>query len=46
MASRVSFDWADPMLLDQQLTDDERLIRDTARDYAQDKLMSLSLIHI
>ena len=44
MASRVSFDWADPMLLDQQLTDDERLIRDTARDYAQDKLMSRVLL--
>jgi len=44
MAPRVSFDWADPMLLDQQLTDDERLIRDTARDYAQDKLMSRVLL--
>lgn len=44
MATRVSFDWADPMLLDQQLTDDERLIRDTARDYAQDKLMSRVLL--
>ncbi len=44
MAARVSFDWADPMLLDQQLTDDERLIRDTARDYAQDKLMSRVLL--
>jgi glutaryl-CoA dehydrogenase len=32
------FDWADPFLLDQQLTDDERMIRDTARAYAQDKL--------
>ena len=44
MAARVSFDWADPMLLDQQLTYDERLIRDTARDYAQDKLMSRVLL--
>jgi len=44
MAARVSFDWADPMLLDQQLTDDERLVRDTARDYAQDKLMSRVLL--
>jgi glutaryl-CoA dehydrogenase len=32
------FDWADPFLLDQQLTDDERMIRDTAWAYAQDKL--------
>ncbi|TKD50532.1 acyl-CoA dehydrogenase [Sphingomonas baiyangensis] len=33
------FDWADPLLLDDQLTDDERMIRDTARDYAQEKLL-------
>ena len=32
------FDWADPFLLEDQLTDDERMIRDTARAYAQDKL--------
>ncbi|WP_157214998.1 acyl-CoA dehydrogenase [Flavisphingomonas formosensis] len=31
--------WADLLLLDEQLEDDERMIRDTARDYAQDKLM-------
>ncbi len=34
----TSFDWADPFLLDDQLADDERMIRDTARAYAQDKL--------
>ena len=44
MATRVSFDWADPMLLDQQLSEDERLIRDTARDYAQDKLAGRVLL--
>ncbi|CUA88814.1 Acyl-CoA dehydrogenase related to the alkylation response protein AidB [Chelatococcus sambhunathii] len=33
-----SFNWADPFLLDDQLTDDERMIRDTARAYAQEKL--------
>ena len=32
------FAWADPFLLEEQLSDDERMIRDTARDYAQDKL--------
>jgi len=32
------FDWSDPFSLDQQLTDDERMVRDTARAYAQDKL--------
>ncbi|MBC8259759.1 MAG: acyl-CoA dehydrogenase [SAR324 cluster bacterium] len=36
---RAAFDWADPMLLNQQLTEEERLIRDTARDFSQDKLM-------
>ena len=38
MAGMVSFDWADPFFLDDQLTDDERMIRDTARSYAQDRL--------
>ena len=32
------FDWADPLLLEQQLQDEERMIRDTARAYAQEKL--------
>ncbi|RIA36598.1 hypothetical protein DFR49_3881, partial [Hephaestia caeni] len=32
------FDWADAFYLDDQLTDDERMIRDTARAYAVDKL--------
>ena len=32
------FDWDDPFRLDQQLTDDERAIRDAARAYAQDRL--------
>jgi glutaryl-CoA dehydrogenase len=34
-----SFAWDDPLLLDDQLTDDERMIRDTARAYAQEKLL-------
>jgi glutaryl-CoA dehydrogenase len=33
------FDWQDPFLLEQQLTSEEKLIRDTARQYAQEKLM-------
>ena len=33
------FDWEDPFLLDEQLSEDERMIRDTARDYAQEKLL-------
>ena len=32
------FNWQDPFQLDQQLTDEERMIRDSARDYAQNKL--------
>ena len=35
----ASFRWDDPFLLDEQLTDDERMIRDTARAYAQDQLL-------
>jgi glutaryl-CoA dehydrogenase len=30
--------WQDPFLLDQQLTEEERLVRDTAEQYAQSKL--------
>ncbi len=36
----AGFKWDDPFFLDDQLTEDERLIRDSARDYAQDKLQS------
>ena len=32
------FSWEDPFLLEQQLTEEERLVRETARQYAQDKL--------
>jgi glutaryl-CoA dehydrogenase len=32
------FDWKDPFLLEEQLNDDERLIRDTAHDFAQTQL--------
>ena len=34
----LAFDWADPFGLDQQLTDEERLVRDTAEGFAQEKL--------
>jgi glutaryl-CoA dehydrogenase len=34
----LPFDWADPFDLDHQLTDEERMVRDTAHAYAQDKL--------
>ncbi|HIP78084.1 MAG TPA: acyl-CoA dehydrogenase [Kiloniellaceae bacterium] len=38
-SSKVQFDWQDPLLLDEQLSEDERMIRDTARAYCQDSLM-------
>lgn len=34
----ASFDWASPLLLDDQVSEEERLIRDTAHQYAQDML--------
>src|SRR3984885_7626352 len=37
--SPVNFQWDDPFMLDEQPTQDERMIRDTARAYAQDKLL-------
>jgi glutaryl-CoA dehydrogenase len=33
------FDWADPFGLDAQLTDEERMVRDTAEAFAQEKLL-------
>lgn len=39
MGSKAEFHWDDPLLLDQQLTQDERMIRDAARDYCQGKLL-------
>jgi len=35
----AEFDWEDPLGLEGQLTEEERMVRDTARGYAQDKLM-------
>ena len=39
MAEIPAFVWNDPLLLDEQLSGDERLIQDTTRQYATDKLM-------
>ena len=39
MAEGAPFVWDDPLSLDAQLTADERLIRDTTRQYATDKLL-------
>lgn len=38
-SSRPQFDWEDPLLIEQELTEEERMIRDAARAYCQDKLM-------
>jgi len=39
MTNTSPFQWADPFLLENQLNEEERMVRDAARDYAQDKLM-------
>ncbi|MFC3052798.1 acyl-CoA dehydrogenase [Kordiimonas pumila] len=39
MSAKPAFNWEDPFLLEDQLTEEERLIRDSARDYCQAKLM-------
>ncbi|MBV2144526.1 acyl-CoA dehydrogenase [Falsochrobactrum sp. TDYN1] len=38
--SRAAFNWEDPFLLDEQLTEDERMIRDSAKAFASDVLQS------
>jgi len=37
--SKQTFKWDDPFLLNDQLAGEERMVRDTARKYCQDKLM-------
>ena len=37
----LAFDWADAFGLDDQLSDEERLVRDTAQAYAQEKLLPM-----
>ncbi len=36
--TQARFQWDDPLLLDQQLTDDERAVRDAAHSYCQEQL--------
>jgi glutaryl-CoA dehydrogenase len=36
---KPTFKWDDPLLLDDQLAEDERMVRDSARTYAQERLM-------
>ncbi len=39
MAQMGRFDWQDPFALDAQLTDEERMVRDSARNYARERLL-------
>ncbi len=39
-AHMATFSWDDPFLLEEQLTEEERMIRDAARGYCQDRLLS------
>src|SRR5205823_2489616 len=43
VARQDAFDWQDPLDLEGELTEDERMARDTARSYAQDKLFPRAL---
>jgi glutaryl-CoA dehydrogenase len=38
-AAKATFVWDDPFLFEEQLSEEERLIRDSAREYAQERLM-------
>jgi glutaryl-CoA dehydrogenase len=38
-STKAAFDWQDALLLDDQLTEDERMVRDSAHAYAQEKLL-------
>jgi glutaryl-CoA dehydrogenase len=38
-AGKPVFDWQDPLLLDDALSEEERMLRDSARDFCQEKLM-------
>jgi glutaryl-CoA dehydrogenase len=39
MATRVDFQWQDPLLLEQALSDDERMVQDSINRYCQERLM-------
>jgi glutaryl-CoA dehydrogenase len=39
MADKPVFDWQDPLLLEDLLTDEEKMVRDTAHDFAQNRLL-------
>ena len=39
----TNFSWDDPLLLDDQLTEEERMVRDMARRFGEDRLMPVIL---
>ena len=39
MADRTPFQWDDPFFFEDQLTEEEKLVRESTREYAQNKLM-------
>ena len=41
---KVNFHWQDPLLLDSMLSEEERMLRDTAKQYCQEKLMPRILL--
>ena len=40
-SAEASFDWQDPLLLSAQLSEDERMVSESARQFCQDRLMSV-----
>ena len=44
MAAKPGFNWSDPLGFEEELSNEERLIQDSTREYAQDKLMSRILM--
>ena len=38
-SDNVPFNWADPFSMEEQLSEEERLVRDTAKQYSQEKLL-------
>jgi glutaryl-CoA dehydrogenase len=38
-SDNVPFNWADPFAMEEQLSEEERLVRDTAKQYSQEKLL-------
>ena len=39
MPKTAAFDWSDPFLLDSQLTEEERMVRESAHAYCQERLL-------